>query len=293
MHPGFIWGLANYSLRIGDNEKALDGFAQYLRLVPSAREETFSLASRGIHDPLLIWEKVVHISRDPQTELAYLNFYKKQDAQAETAQLWSEIMAEGKPFPASAAIPYVDRLLEALEYGQAKSAWTDMQAKGIIRAKPAEGELAFNGNFEEKPLHGGFDWHLQEQSYLYMDVAQPGSCRNSATARPPSKPRVGLYVVGEDETPPETEPTESKKAPAMKVAAATASGDMRSLLEALSARLASSIDNPNTPARDLAALSRRLLETQREIKALDADEDDDEVGEAARTPDGKFDPAAI
>ena len=88
-------------------------------------------------------------------------------------------MAEGKPFPASAAVPYVDRLLETLEYHQAKNAWADLHAKGVIRARQPDGNLIFNGNFEGKPLNGGFDWRLHEQPYLFLDVAQPGSCRES------------------------------------------------------------------------------------------------------------------
>lgn len=179
VRPDFIWDLANYWLRIGDNEKALDRFAQFVRLVPSARERTFALLNRAIHDPVLIWQRVIRPSGDPQTELAYLNFYKKQDAQAETAPLWAEVMAEGKPFPASVAVPYVDRLLEAMEYDQAKLAWSDLQARGIIHAKAADDDLVFNGNFEDKPLNGGFDWRLHDQSYLYLDVAQPASCRQA------------------------------------------------------------------------------------------------------------------
>jgi hypothetical protein len=180
MHPGFIWGLANYFLRVGENEKALDGFAQHLRLVPSAREETFGLISRGIHDPMLIWEKVVHASGDPETELAYLDFYRKRDAQADTSPLWAEVMAEGKPFSASAAMPYVDRLLDNLEYDQAKQVWTDLQSKGLISANKPTGELVFNGSFTEKPLNGGFDWRLREQPYLYLDVARPASCQEDS-----------------------------------------------------------------------------------------------------------------
>ncbi len=178
MRPELIWNLANYWLRVGDDEKALNRFAQFLHLVPTARERTFALVNRAIHDPVLIWQKVVHPSGDPQTELAYLNFYKKQDAQAETASLWAEVMTEGKPFPASAAVPYVDRLLEVMEYEQAKLAWSDLQARGILR-RPADDNLVFNGSFEDKPLNGGFDWHLHDQSYLYLDVAQPASCREA------------------------------------------------------------------------------------------------------------------
>jgi len=92
---------------------------------------------------MLIWQKVIHPSGDPQTELAYLNFYKKQEAQAETAPLWAEVMAEGKPFPASAAVPYVDRLLEGMEYDQAKLAWSDLQVRGIIRGETGGRQSGF------------------------------------------------------------------------------------------------------------------------------------------------------
>jgi tetratricopeptide (TPR) repeat protein len=175
--PDLIWNLANYALRAGDNEKALDRFAQFLRLVPSQRQQTFALLGRAIQDPMLIWQKVVHPCGDPETELAYLNFYRKQDEQANTAPLWAEIMAEGKSFSASAAIPYVDRLLDAMEFDEAKLTWVDLQAKGIIKGGQQDGELVFNGSFAEKPLNGGFDWRLHDQSYLYLDVAQPASCR--------------------------------------------------------------------------------------------------------------------
>lgn len=72
------------------------------------------------------------------------------------------------------------------------------------------------------------------------------------------------------------------------VAAAAETGDQRQLLVALRARIASDIDNPNTPARDLAALSRRLLEIAKEIKALDAADEDDDIGQAAAIPDEEW-----
>jgi hypothetical protein len=89
-------------------------------------------------------------------------------------------MAEGKPFSASAAMPYVDRLLDNLEYDQAKQVWTDLQSKGLISANKPTGELVFNGSFTEKPLNGGFDWRLREQPYLYLDVARPASCQEDS-----------------------------------------------------------------------------------------------------------------
>ena len=75
---------------------------------------------------------------------------------------------------------------------------------------------------------------------------------------------------------------------AANVVTAAASGDQRDLLVALRARIARDIDSDKTPARDLAALSRRLLEIAKEIRALDAATSKDDVGQAAEVPDEKF-----
>ena len=63
------------------------------------------------------------------------------------------------------------------------------------------------------------------------------------------------------------------------------SGTPRELLVAMKARVADAVENPNTPARDLAALTKRLMEIVREIEAIDARaaEEARESGEA--TPD--------
>jgi hypothetical protein len=69
------------------------------------------------------------------------------------------------------------------------------------------------------------------------------------------------------------------------VTVAAQSGSHRDLLVALRSRIAQAVEDPNTPPRDLASLSRRLLEIAKEIEAIDADDQGDEVGAAAATPD--------
>jgi hypothetical protein len=58
------------------------------------------------------------------------------------------------------------------------------------------------------------------------------------------------------------------------------------------ARVATAVEDPNTPARDLAALTRRLLEIAKEIEAIDAAEEQ-EGRDANTTPDEAFDGSAI
>ena len=58
----------------------------------------------------------------------------------------------------------------------------------------------------------------------------------------------------------------------------------RDLLVALRDKIAGDIDE-GVPARDLASLSRRLLEITEQIVALDAEGESDDVSDAAATPD--------
>lgn len=54
------------------------------------------------------------------------------------------------------------------------------------------------------------------------------------------------------------------------VAEAAEKGTQRDLLVAMRERIAKTVQDPNCPPRDLAALTRRLQEVAREIEAIDA-----------------------
>ena len=53
------------------------------------------------------------------------------------------------------------------------------------------------------------------------------------------------------------------------VLGATEHGDSRDVMVAMRRRLAAAVDAPETPPRDLAALSRRLLEVDKTIREID------------------------
>jgi hypothetical protein len=88
-------------------------------------------------------------------------------------------------------------------------------------------------------------------------------------------------AVTEGETAPE--PARAKT-----VTQAADTGTHRDLLVAMRDRVAKAVEDPNTPARDLAALTRRLLEIAREIEAIDSRAGGDDIGDAASTPDADF-----
>ena len=93
-----------------------------------------------------------------------------------------------------------------------------------------------------------------------------------------------LRSVGVDEKP--LPPAKPKT-----VTEAAKGGSTRELLAATRDRIAVAVEDPNTPARDLAALSKRLMETVREIEAIDARME--EAGSDAQVNDGEFNADAV
>ena len=77
------------------------------------------------------------------------------------------------------------------------------------------------------------------------------------------------------------------------VTQAAAGGDTRELLVAMRARIAVAVEDPNTPARDLAALTKRLAEVVRDIAAIDAASEQEATEDAAEVEDGDFDAASV
>ena len=95
--------------------------------------------------------------------------------------------------------------------------------------------------------------------------------------------RRSLRAVSADEKPL---PQKAKT-----VTEAAKGGSARELLVATRDRIAVAVEDPNTPARDLAALTKRLMETVRDIEAIDARSQ--EAGSSAEVSDGEFDAEAI
>ena len=68
------------------------------------------------------------------------------------------------------------------------------------------------------------------------------------------------------------------------IKSAAASGSRRELLEAMRDQIAGCLDE-GVPARDLASLTRRLMEITKDLEELSAVQEGDDVTDAASTPD--------
>lgn len=96
--------------------------------------------------------------------------------------------------------------------------------------------------------------------------------------------KPNLRAVGVDEKPPVSAQPKT-------VTEASKGGSIRELLVATRDRIAIAVEDERTPARDLAALSKRLMDTAREIEAIDARSQ--ESDSSAEVNDGEFDAEAI
>lgn len=96
--------------------------------------------------------------------------------------------------------------------------------------------------------------------------------------------KAPLRAVAADEKAPARAPRT--------VTDAAAQGTTRELLVAMRDRVAKDVQNENTPARDLAALTKRLMEIVRDIEAIDA-RTAEEAKESAATADEAWDAEAL
>ena len=99
------------------------------------------------------------------------------------------------------------------------------------------------------------------------------------------KAAAPLRLAAPGEAPPAPKKPKS-------VTEAADGGTTKELLVAMRARIAKAVEDPNTPARDLAALTKRLVEVVRDIEAIDAREEQ-EGERAGPVSDEAFDAAAI
>lgn len=76
------------------------------------------------------------------------------------------------------------------------------------------------------------------------------------------------------------------------VSEAASNGTTRDLLVAMRDRIAKTVGDAKCPPRDLASLSRRLMEIAKEIEQIDA-QDEQEVAHRGRATAEPFDASAI
>jgi hypothetical protein len=173
--PRVWWEAGNHYLRTDQPEWALPCFHRLLELGPDYATPTFDLTLRAYSDPKMILDKVVGVEKDPRLELAFADFMSANDEFVAAHQAWTPVASAGSPFPFAAVQPYIERLLAKGQYQDARDVWSNLQGRGVIAktTDSGQGNLVYNGGFEQPPLDAGFDWRSPAASYVSVDFADP------------------------------------------------------------------------------------------------------------------------
>ena len=177
MVPSVWWMAGNQYLRARRSEAALSCFRHLLNLSPDYAAQVFDLTLRTYGDSKVILENIVSGVQNPSVGLAFADFLSANDDFSTAYQAWTQAVRRGAKFPFVSVQPYLARLLNHGRYPEAQAIWVYLELQGIV-ANPApseQGNLVFNGGFENQPLGGGFDWNLQISPYDSVDFADSSS----------------------------------------------------------------------------------------------------------------------
>jgi hypothetical protein len=185
MTPNYHELAAESYLRRHRLDDSLAEYRRALELDPSyALGAWYSLGSAA--KPDVIFRQVLAEPIAPKVQVGYVDFLSAQEDNDAAFRIWRRIAANARPFPFASAEPYLERLIGLGRIQEAASVWGDLQRLEIVKRPPGtdSDNLVFNGDFEQFPLNGGFDWRWSDQlTYLAMDFSAPGAYRGAHCLR--------------------------------------------------------------------------------------------------------------
>ena len=174
MDPEAVSLTANYYLLSNRPALALEQFRHLLRIAPSYGQDVFRICDSAGY-PIGQLEQAF-IDAGPQIVMAYVSYLAGQGKMDSAHLLWDELVrkAGNGDFPLTLALaaPYVDRLLQLGDGRELQNVRLDLEKLKLLTTEPgAEGNLVFNGDFEQQPSNDGFDWRKPEAGYPILDFA--------------------------------------------------------------------------------------------------------------------------
>jgi hypothetical protein len=172
--PDYWWRAANYDLRAGQYDAAWKHFRRVLELSPNHAELVFRICYKTAGDFRVVSQKVLPPDASPALRLAYVDFLRRQSDDEGAFNVWRQFASGGGQRKATfpSAQPYLDALIADNRIDEATSVWGALLKWQVIM-RPASanpGDAVFNGDFEQAPLNGGFDWRTPRVPYVTTDL---------------------------------------------------------------------------------------------------------------------------
>ncbi len=170
--PQVHWAAANTFLRTGQRAAAMAEFRRLLELDPTYAQATFHICVGSLGDPQIILHEVLPPGKDPRLKIAYLDFLITNELDDQARQVWAQAVGTGTPIPLPLAEPYLEHLLSLGQGEEAQGVWRDLEKLGVVSnpGKDQEGNLIFNGDFEQTPSNSGLDWRDPPGRSIAVDL---------------------------------------------------------------------------------------------------------------------------
>ena len=158
--PEINWKLGNLYLRAGRSAEALEALRRVLGSDPERGRGVFDLAWRAGFENRVILDRL--IPANSKALMAYLGFLVETKRVGSAKEAWARLVAGGQRFPARAAFPYLDALIQEGESEELRRAWriVEEQMPGSGRGLTDGRDEITNGGFEGAMLNGGLDWRV-------------------------------------------------------------------------------------------------------------------------------------
>jgi hypothetical protein len=173
--PAVNWVAANFYLREGAPDRALELLRKTILLDPDLRRPAFDLAWRAIQDGELIAGEM--IPSRPDVHFEYLRYLVETGRIDEATAAWNRAVERGYPLDPKTAFPYMDALIQFHRTNALKDAWSAMTGSdpSLMETGKNDSNLLVNGGFEGEILNGGMDWRMDsvQGAAITMDRAAP------------------------------------------------------------------------------------------------------------------------
>jgi tetratricopeptide (TPR) repeat protein len=174
MDPEAVSLTANYYLLSNRPALALEQFRHLLRIAPSYGRDVFRICDSAGYPTAQLEQ--AFIDAGPQVLIAYISYLAERGKLDTARQLWSDLVrkAGASDFPLTLALvaPYIDRLLQLGDGQELQNVRLDLEKLKVLPSQSGvDGNLVFNGDFEQQPSSEGFDWRKPEARYPIIDFA--------------------------------------------------------------------------------------------------------------------------
>ena len=158
--PEINWRLANFYVRNGLTDEALDSLHEVLLENPAAQRQVFALAASASPDNAAVLAHV--LPPDSAVFFDYLDYQLQSKNLDGAEQTWARILQLNLPFQPKDAFPYLDALIQKRDIDRLAESWSVLARRFPAKMGPriSPSNLITNGDFRSDILNGGLAWRV-------------------------------------------------------------------------------------------------------------------------------------